>query len=347
MAVTIYDIAAQAGVSHTAVSAVVNGRVHQARIGAATAARIRAVAQRLGYQRNALAHAVVSGRTRIIAIITSEPEKEFIGRFLHGALAVASDRGYLLHLQSVSAATNLTLATALDRAAAYRPVGLYLCALDDAACDRMVAARLARLVGEHLPVVHTHCRSGLPGAAVDSDDEQGAAQAVRHLAGLGHRRIAYLGGVKGQRSSEERLAGFRRALADIPLTACGIACTDWRWDTSLAAARRLLKRPRRPTAILCASDSIAAAALHAARDLGLAVPGDLSLVGFTDQEVGQFVAPHLTTVDQPHHEIGRQAVTAILDVAEREGMAPAIATRRLATHLLIRASTAPPPSETR
>src|SRR5258708_2821945 len=115
MSTTIYDIAHAAGVSPTAVSAVLGGRGKQARIGKATAERILTIASRLGYERNDLAHAVVSGRTRLIAIITRDPTHEYIGRLIHGALAAAAERNYLLHLQSVSDDMDVDVAEAFAR----------------------------------------------------------------------------------------------------------------------------------------------------------------------------------------------------------------------------------------
>jgi LacI family transcriptional regulator len=341
--VTIYDIARRAGVSHTAVSAVLGGRAKQARIGMETAERILAIAAELGYQRNDLAHAVVSGRTRLVAIITRDPSHEYIGRLLHGALAAAAERNYLLHLQSVADEANVDVAEAYGRCRSYRPVGLFLCALDwmlDAG-----ALDHAKLADDGMPVVSSHCQGGLPGVSIDSDDAMGMVQAVEHLRALGHRRIAFLGGLRGQRSSDERRAGFRAAMAAAGLgIASGYDTGDgWAWEPTAAAARRLLTLAQRPTAVVCANDALAIVAMQVARELALEVPRDLSLIGCSDEMIGQFVRPSPTTVVQPFREIGHAAVSSIIDVAEGRCRVGDLADRRLPTTLAVRGSTGPCP----
>jgi DNA-binding LacI/PurR family transcriptional regulator len=342
MATTIYDIADAAGVSSTAVSAVLGGRGKQARIGQATAERILALAHRLGYERNDLAHAVVSGRTRLIAIITRDPTHEYIGRLIHGALAAATQRNYLLHLQSAPDEANVDLARAFAQCRAYRPVGVFLNSLDwmvDGA-----GPDAAGPMGGRIPIINSHCQRGVPGIAIDSDDALGTAQAVAHLRGLGHRRIAFLGGPRGQRSSDERRAAFRAAMAaaGIPVPTAYDTGSGWAWEPAATATQRLLARASRPTAIVCANDCLAVVAMQIARDRGLEVPRDLSLVGFSDEIVGQFVRPRPTTVIQPFHEIGHAAVSAIIDVAEGRLRIGDLAERRLPTTLAIRGTSAPP-----
>lgn len=343
MPATVHDIANAAGVSHTAVSAVLGGRARQARIGARTAERILAVAADLGYERNDLARAVASGRTRLIAMIAREPSREYIGHLLHGALAAADQRGYLLHLQSLADAAGHDLGAACARSRSYRPLGLYVCAVDQ---QPVGLPDREAMIRDRIPLLHSHCIAGLPGIAFDSDEAQGMALAVEHLRGLGHRRIAFLGGPAGQRSADERRAGFRTAMAQqrLPLPAGHDTGDGWDWEAAEPALRRLLTSDARPTAIICANDSLAVVAMQVATARGLSVPRDLSLVGCSDELIGRFVRPQPTTVVQPHREIGHAAVSAIIDVAEGLVDQDSLASRRLPTRLDVRGSTAPCPS---
>lgn len=339
MAVTIYDVARAAGVSHTAVSAVLRGRAQNLRIGAATAERILGVAASLGYERNDLALAVASGKTRTISIITREPAHEYIGQLIHGAMAVACERNYLLHLQSVSDADVVDLGEAFARCRAYRPQGVYFCAI-----DWMLAGKLpdpAKLKREGMTVVHSHCQGDIPGVAFESNDAQGMDLAVGHLHELGHRRIAFLGGLIGQRSSDIRRKGFRDAMTvrglDVPRHYD--VGDGWDWDPAAEAVRGLLALPKRPTAIVCANDCLAVVAVQIASALGLVVPRDVSVVGCSDEIVGRYFRPRLTTVVQPFKDIGRAAVSSIIDVAEGRCDLAGLADRSMDTTLAIRDST--------
>ncbi len=118
--------------------------------------------------------------------------------------------------------------------------------------------------------------------------------------------------------------------------------SGWAYEPAAAAAKLLLARDPRPTAIVCANDCLAVVVMQIARELGLEVPRDLSLVGFSDEIIGQFVRPRPTTVIQPFHEIGHAAVSAIIDVAEGKVRIEDLVDRRLPTTLAIRDTTTPP-----
>jgi LacI family transcriptional regulator, galactose operon repressor len=170
----------------------------------------------------------------------------------------------------------------------------------------------------------------------------GADQAVRHLLTLGHRRIAAITGPPGWLATEERRAAYHATLADAgirPEPTFEVA-SDFQVGPAVQAAATLLDLPEPPTAIFAFNDSIAFGALRAARDRGLRVPEDLSVVGFDDIEPSILVTPALTTVRQPLGEMGRTAVNVLVRLLERRASeAPHI---ELATRLVVRESTAPP-----
>lgn len=349
MTTTIYDIARAAGVSHTAVSAVLGGRAESARIGAGTAARIVAVASKLGYERNDLAQAVVRGHTRLVAMIAREPSHEYIGHMLHGALTAAAERNYIVHVQSVADEIHLDLGEAYTRCRAYRPRGIYICAVDwmvDGAVPKALTS-----APRSVHVVHSHCSDGMPGIGIECDEAMGMALAVDHLRALGHRRIAFLGGPLVMKSVVERRRGFEKAMrrAALAVDKRQVVCPGWSWEDAAPSVKALLQTRPRPTAMVCANDGLAVIAMQVAREQGLDVPRDLSLIGCSDELLGHFVRPMPTTIVQPFRQIGREAINLILDLAEGvvDVEDAARTDRRLPVRLEERGTTAAPATKPR
>jgi LacI family transcriptional regulator len=181
---------------------------------------------------------------------------------------------------------------------------------------------------------------GIP--AVSAAHSAGAKAAVEHLLGVGHRRIAQITGPRGWLSTEERLSGYQTALAAagvMPLPEL-VAEGDFKLTGGRAAAARLLDLPEPPTAIFASNDNMALGVLQVARERGLRVPEDLSVVGFDDSESAGIVTPALTTVRQPLAELGRIAVSLLSRLIE--GQRVEALRIELATRLVVRDSTAPP-----
>ena len=203
--------------------------------------------------------------------------------------------------------------------------------LEQAMCERCPFVVVDPLLplGDRIPTVSVAHTSGVE-------------QAMRHLLMLGHRRIAAITGPPEWLATEARRAAYRAAL-----TAAGIrpdpaleVASDFQVGPAVQAAGTLLDLPEPPTAIFAFNDSIAIGALRAARDRGLRIPEDLSVVGFDDIEPAILVTPTLTTVRQPLSEMGRTAVNVLVRLLERRASeTPHI---ELATRLVVRESTAPP-----
>lgn len=342
---TIADVAEAAGVSKTAVSFAFN---RPDRLASETAVRIRTVADSLGYRPHPVARMLTQGRTRSIGILTPQAlsvvfENPFFGTFTSGVAAAAEASGYALHFISP---LHGSLAGAVNRATV----------------DGVVAVGLSA----HHPEVEQIRRAGLPMVLVDStalpsqpaievDDEGGARLAAEHLIGLGHRRFVVLAIEPPDRADlgdpdgvpARRLRGYRAALAgagiDLPEEAVlaslstipgGAASFAETWDAG-----------QRPTAVLAMSDAIAVGAMRAARERGLAVPADLSVVGFDDIELAHFADPALTTIHQPIARKGEQAVQLLLAILDGRGGPDHH--EILATRLVVRASTGPAPAAVR
>ncbi|ASW57767.1 LacI family DNA-binding transcriptional regulator [Plantactinospora sp. KBS50] len=179
-------------------------------------------------------------------------------------------------------------------------------------------------------------------AAVSAAHVSGARAVMDHLVRLGHRRVGIIGGPRDWLVTNARMTGYTAPLADVGvLPSPDLVCfvSDPTMEQGYQAARELLDRPDRPTALVGFNDKIAVGALHAARERGLRVPADLSVVGFDDSEIGRATDPVLTTVRQPLAELGRMAVTLLL--RQLRGHELDALHVELATELVERASTAP------
>jgi LacI family transcriptional regulator len=208
------------------------------------------------------------------------------------------------------------------------------------------AEQVGRFHGLGLPMVVIDTVS-LPRpefTSIGSTNFAGGVAATEHLLGLGHRRIGYLGGPQTLACSLARLHGYRAALENAGLDPAG-ACTavgDFSFATGVRVAGEWLARPDRPTAVFAGSDQIAFGVLEAARRAGLRVPDELSVVGFDDSYAAASAAPPLTTVHQPLRQMGALAVQTVLRLAAGQPLTSHHV--ELATHLVVRSSTAPPPA---
>ncbi|GMA34556.1 hypothetical protein GCM10025876_07600 [Demequina litorisediminis] len=176
---------------------------------------------------------------------------------------------------------------------------------------------------------------------IDVDNFEGAERAAQHLLSLGHRRIGFLGGRNELDSSHLREAGFRHAHAEagIPVDPALIIETRYAPENAAQATRTLLGMAEPPTAIMGANDLTALAAIEVAHDLGLSVPGDLSVIGFDDIPEAGLASPALTTVRQPLQEMGAAAMRMLLDRIEGREHSSHV---RLDTSLVLRETCAPP-----
>ncbi len=338
---TSRDVARLAGVSHTAVSFVFNGRA-QGNLSPATQERIRQAAAQLGYRPDPVARGLRRRRTAVIGLVTDEiASSPFAGRLLRGAMETAWSSEHLV----------LTIDSGGDPAKEDAAVAELLDRRVDGIIYAAMSLRRVR-VPEGLHRTHSVLANCLPEddslPAVIPAERAGGRTAARLLLDHGHRRIAHIGGLDDI-ASVERLRGFRDALRAEGIT----VPRDWvvRTGGEIAGgyegAVRLfdgVDPARRPTAVFCYNDRVAAGALHAATRLGIAVPGELSLVGYDDQEhMAAFLTPPLTTVALPHREMGEAATRLVLD-AITTGRTPPATVRRLACPLVTRSSVGPVPT---
>jgi len=329
--VTITDVARLAGVSVATVSKVVNGRYG---VAPQTMERVRGVIDEVGYETSLVARSLRSHRTNVLGILVAEFEP-FSTEILKGTAQAISSTGY--ELLAYSGGGRADEDAGWERRSLSRLGGTLI----DGAI--LVTPTVVGAAGA-VPVVAIDPHAGpsdLP--TVDADNLSGAVLATEHLLGLGHRRIAFLGGRPGLESSRLREQGFRTAMAaaGAPVDPDLVRVGGYRPQIATGPAREVLGRSEPPTAVFAANDLSAIATMDVAREMGLSVPGDLSVVGFDNVPESALVEPPLTTVGQPMQAMGSAAVRLLVQLVNgAPGTAPDSGTHvRLPTELVVRGST--------
>jgi DNA-binding LacI/PurR family transcriptional regulator len=328
---TIADVARRAGVSPAAVSFAVNGRPG---VGEQTRARILEAAKELGWRPSASARALTEAKARTIGLVLAREAEElevdsFFVRFLSGVERVLARAEYALLLQLVPLAGAAHTLGAYERLAASGRVDGFLIT-DPELEDR----RFPLLEAAGLPVVvagRPDPESRFPW--LETDHDRGAAAAVEHLVGLGHERLAFLGGPPEYEHVQRRLARWREAIAAAGLDPGPVAFAN---GDLAAAVPAVLDAD--PTAVVCTSDTLALALVSAGRARGMSVPGDLSVTGFDDSLLAALSSPALTSVRVDYAEFGSAATAALLAVLNGEPAPPYDPSPPV---LEVRASTAP------
>jgi LacI family transcriptional regulator len=324
--VTIGDVAAEAGVSIATVSKVINSRWGVAE---GTSARVRAVIDELGYESSLVARSLRSHRTGVIGIVVVDVEP-FSAELLKGAARAIRDTGYELAVFSGCGRSE-------DQIGWERR---YLSRVNGSLTDGTILVTPSTVdVTPGAPVVvvdHNAATPSLP--SVDSDNLSGAVAATEYLIGLGHRRIGFVAGRPDLESARLRERGYRQALQDagIELDPGLIRVGGYRPETAEPAARQLLETSERPTAVFAANDVSAIETMLVARSLDLAIPDDLSVVGFDNVPESALTEPPLTTIDQSIQDMGFEAVRMLIGLIDEPSTPGSHLT--LPTRLVVRRS---------
>ncbi|MDI7774220.1 LacI family DNA-binding transcriptional regulator [Asticcacaulis sp. EMRT-3] len=308
---TIYDVAALSGVGRTTVSRVLNGEAHVAE---ATRDRVLAAVRKLRYRVNAQARMLAGGRSHALMVIY--PVNDEVGPHTwynllieSGALRACGKAGLQLLMQQVFPHSLQKHQRVMDLIDSHACDGLILAPpfSDDAELIAMIRAR-------HMPVAciaaGPQTRDLAPGIGID--DEAAGYDLTRYLLDLGHRRFAFIDGLRDHISASLRYAGFCRALTSQGLDPASAATARGNLTFHGGYERLDALMTARPTAIICANDDMAAGALYRAHQLGLSVPRDLTIAGFDDAPFSQIVWPPLTTISQPVFDMAQRAVDIVL-----------------------------------
>ena len=329
--VSIKDIAEQAGVSHSTVSRALQGT---GRMSDETRARILELAEEMSYTPDALAQSLVRGSTHTVGVVVTTIADPFVAGIVAGIEEVAGQAGYTVLLGASHSHSEREIEVVEN--------------LRQRRVDAVIVT--ASRVGDHYSellqrfgapiVLVNNMVEGEYLYAITCDQTAGAHQATAYLLGLGHRRIAYIGSSSRQHSSRMRRAGYREALmeAGLPIDSALMVAPRARRDVEVGQMALAMLWPRRPTAILAYNDLTAIGVMIAAREMGVRIPTDISLVGFDDIDVTEFVTPPLTTVHQPREAMGRAAMQMALDLLHEK----TIQNRVLACELVVRESATTP-----
>lgn len=326
---TLSAVAARAGVSVPTVSKVLNNRPE---IAEPTRRRVEAAITETGYRRRALARRVT--RAGLVDIVVHGVNSPWVLEVLAGAEEAAYRAGVGLVVTSTHGDT--LRGRWVQNLVRRRSDGVVLVVSD------IPAEMLDRLAATNVPVVLVdrtgNSDPGLP--SVGAANWSGALSATEHLLGQGHRRIGMISGQTRLACSAERIDGYHAALrrAGIQVDTDLVLHGDFFAEGGRIGAAQLLSLPEPPTAIFAGSDLQALGVYEEARRRGLRIPDDLSVVGFDDLSIAQYVTPPLTTVRQPHSEMAAEAVRMVLSMKSADYPDPP--TRmELATSLIVREST--------
>ncbi|WP_034261623.1 LacI family DNA-binding transcriptional regulator [Actinospica robiniae] len=340
------DVARFAGVSHQTVSRVLNDHPN---VKPATRDRVLEVIKEMGYRPNVAARALVTRKSRTLGVVSFNTTLYGPASMLYGIEQAAKDLDYFVMVAALSSLDRRAVLDAVDRLRDQAVEGLIVIA------PQSSAVRALGQVPSDIPLVAVGCgtQAGVASAAVDN--EAGAAQATSFLLDLGHRTVHHVAGPRLWLEAQEREAGWRRALLErgAPV-AEPVYGGDWSARSGYALGRELVPRIHEDadpiTAVFCANDHAALGLVRAFQQAGVRVPEDVSVVGFDDIPEAEFIGPPLTTVRQAFDELGRHALSTLMEIvrATGPGARPSASTAprlTVAPSLVVRTSTAPPRSQ--
>ncbi|MBT0770641.1 LacI family DNA-binding transcriptional regulator [Kineosporia sp. J2-2] len=326
----MHDVARLAGVSHQTVSRVLNGSDG---VSSRTRAVVLAAIEELGYRPNSAARTLVTGRSKVLGLVTIGGALYGPMSMLYGVESAAREEGYILTVANVGGGEGGSVERAVNR-------------LEHQGVEGIIVVAPLTSVGEslesmarHLPLVaiESSVGHGMPVIAVDQS--AGARLATEHLLGLGHATVWHVAGPTHWYEAQDRITGWTTALREAGVDVPPLLHGDWSASTGYDAGQILSRMPD-VSAVFVANDSMAVGVLRALRENGRDLPGDISVVGFDDIPEAGYFSPPLTTVRQPFEEVGRRSLKALL---AQIGSGDADHGRVvIAPELVVRESTAPP-----
>jgi LacI family transcriptional regulator len=305
--VTLHDVAIASDVSAQTVSRVIN---HRSDVSEQTRTKVWETIRRLGYKPNALARGLVSRRSHLLGVITLPLNDYFPSQIITGLEKQARSLGYACQM-------SFTNDNASD-------LGELISSMLARQVDGIVILTPKRFADPELtidiPIVTLAHKLATPKAInVDVDNIDGAYQAMRHLLALGHRTIGQIVGPSEWIPAADRIEGARRALAEyqLPLAPDQIAeCREWSFEAGYEATRNLLASTPTLTALFCQMDWMAAGAYRALREANRRIPEDVSIIGYDDLPICQFLDPPLASVRQPSQGLGQLIAQLVINAVE-------------------------------
>ena len=323
------DVARLAGVSHQTVSRVLNDHPN---VRPLTRDKVLAAIRELAYRPNAAARTLVTRRTHTLGVITADTMLYGPNSMLYGFERAAHD-SYFVSVASLPALDRRSMLDAVDRFLGQGIEGIIAIATQEGA-----VAALAHVPPE-VPLVAVGCGTRASVTSVAIDNAAGAAAATRYLLSLGHRTVYHVAGPSSCLDAVERVDGWRQTLSEAGVPQPEVLAGDWSASSGYELGGQLAGQPGL-TAVFCGNDPMALGVMRALSERGLRVPGDVSIVGFDDVPEAGYYLPPLSTVRQDFGEVGRQALSTLVD--RMSGAIPAGIRVRVAPELIVRASAARP-----
>ena len=336
---SIHEVARRAKVSIATVSRTINGVQS---VTPQLSRRVWRVIEELGYYPNTQARALVSGRSRIFGLIVSEITNPFFPEIVQGFEDIAVQHNYEI-LTTSTVHDSKRVALSVRRMIERRVDGVAIVTFG------MEEALFDDLKSRKIPLVFIDVGPPLPRVSnLKIDYQHGIRQAVQHLAALGHKSIAFISGPLTLRSAVARQHAFLQSMQEIslPVDEKYLIEGNHTLEGGMDALKKILALPKRPTAVICSNDMTAIGVMREGYEAGLQIPKDLSLVGFDDIRLAQFVIPPLTTIRMSQTEIARMAFNALLAEVQRQIPSPSGSEYVLRTSLVLRDSTAMAPETT-
>lgn len=328
----IRDVAKHARVSIATVSRTING---VPTVDKQLADRVWKSIDALNYFPNTQARSLVSGRSRLFGLLISEITNPFFPELIQGFEDIAVKNGYEILIGSTSydlGRMDVCVRRMLERnveGVAVMTFGIEQPVLDE-------------LASRDVPMVYMDSAPATPlGRALTVDYHKGIREGVQHLAALGHRDIGFVSGPLRQRSSELRRSAFMQSMDEIGVVPSKkwLLEGDHTLEGGMAMMEKLLEGPELPTAVMCSNDMTAIGALRVLSRAGIKVPDEISVIGFDDVHLSEFVYPPLTTVQMSRKEIAREAFEALRAIRETPEQR---ISRIISTRLVVRQSTSYP-----
>jgi DNA-binding LacI/PurR family transcriptional regulator len=305
----IRDVAALAGVSYQTVSRVLNDSPS---IRPSTRERVLAVIQQVGYRPNQAARALVTSRSGMIGVLSTQSAQYGPTTSVNAIEEAARTAGYRLSITTVSSGDAASLASAVDYLLSQAVEAIVVIAPQVGLFDALSGLSIG------VPFVTLESTGRDTDHSLSVDQVAGARLATAHLVELGHTGIVHLAGPADWIEANARREGFRLEIAAAGLVEHDMPVGDWSAQSGYEAGKRMLAS-REFTAVFAANDQMALGFVHAADELGLDIPRDLSVVGFDDIPEAAHFRPPLTTVRQNFAEIGRRAIALLLADLRGEG----------------------------
>jgi len=327
----IREIASRAKVSTATVSRTLN---NIPTVDPRLARRVWKVVNEVGYYPNKLASGLVSGKSRVFGLIVSEITNPFFPEIVQTFENLAVENNYEILLTSTvhdPKRMELSVRRMIER----RVDGVAILTFG------MEDSLIQHLRFRKVPLVFVDVGPDFPGVSnIRINYQSGIRQGVQHLAALGHRQIAFITGPLHLKSAQARRTAFEKSMEEIGLAPEMIVEGDHTMEGGMRLLTQLVRSETRPTAVMCSNDTTAIGVMREAYDQGIKVPQDLSLIGFDDIRLAQFIIPPLSTIRMSQTELARIAFESLISETERQAALKGRVDHELDTSLVLRRSTA-------